>query len=75
MKSFTTSYWSNYDLGGRLAGPFYHHLHIAQMQAMWKLTGHAVFQDYADRWTKFEGKRLNRFRAFCVKAIQKIKEK
>jgi len=74
MPLFTTSYWSKYDLDKRIASPFYHHMHIALMQAMYQLTGHDIFNDYAIRWADDERKRYNRTRAFCAKVWQKIWE-
>ena len=74
LSKFTTSYWSKYDLDYRLASPFYHHLHIAQMRAMYQLTGIKVFEDYADRWERQEHKPWNKCRAFVTKAWQKIAE-
>ncbi len=71
---FTNTYWSMYDLGGHIASPFYHHLHIAQMQAMYMLTGHDVFCQYAKRWEKAEHRSSSKIRAFLKKAWQKIRE-
>ena len=42
LSQFRGSYWSVYDLEGRMASPFYHNLHIAQMQAMYELTGESI---------------------------------
>ncbi len=74
MPRFTKSYWSMYDLEGRIASPFYHHLHVAQMNAMYEITGEEVFNEYAKRWEKQEKNIFCKSFAFCIKAIQKIKE-
>ena len=74
MPLFTTNYWSKYDLAKRIASPFYHHMHIALMQAMYQLTGHQIFNEYGQRWQHYEQRRLNRYRAFCMKVWQKIWE-
>lgn len=74
MSLFTTSYWSKYDLDKRIASPFYHHIHIALVQAMHQLTGHQIFNDYANRWQANENNRLCKWRAFGVKSWQKIWE-
>ena len=74
MPLFTTGYWSKYDLSKRIASPFYHHMHIALMQAMYQLTGHNIFAEYAKCWQRYEQRRLCKSRAFCVKAWQKIRE-
>jgi len=74
LSSFSNSYWSMYDLAGHIASPFYHHLHIAQMQAMFQLTGHNIFREYGTRWQQQENSRLNHVRAFVKKAWQKVCE-
>ena len=75
LPKFATNYWSKYDLDYRLASPFYHHLHIAQMKAMFQLTGIKDFDNYAQCWEKQENKSWNKCRAFMTKAWQKIAEK
>lgn len=74
LPAFSNNYWSMYDLAGHMASPFYHHLHIAQMQAMHQLTGHAIFAEYAQRWQQNEGNRLDYARAFIKKSWQKLRE-
>lgn len=74
LPAFSNRYWSMYDLAGHMASPFYHHLHIAQMQAMHQLTGHAVFTEYAQRWQQNEENRLDYARAFMKKSWQKLHE-
>lgn len=74
LPNFRNAYWSLYDLDGKLASPFYHNLHIAQMEAMFQLTSNVVFDEYAKRWRKQQHTFLNKFFAFIVKAIQKIRE-
>lgn len=74
LPQFACSYWSMYDLAGHIASPFYHHLHIAQMQAMFQLTGHKVFRQYAERWQRNEDSRFSHARAFVKKAWQKVRE-
>lgn len=74
LPSFSTSYWSMYDLAGHMASPFYHHLHIAQMQAMYQLTGHDIFNKYARRWQNNENNKIDYVRAFVKKSWQKLRE-
>ena len=74
LPQFKTWYWSKYDVGGRMASPFYHNLHVAQMQAMYQLTEHEVFRDYANRWEKQQKNQICKAMAFVMKAIQKIRE-
>ena len=74
LPRFSNGYWSIYDLNGNITSPFYHRLHIAQMEAMFILTKNVVFKQYADRWRKQLKNPINKGVAFTVKAIQKIKE-
>lgn len=75
LYKFTTNYWSMYDLDGRIASPFYNNLHIAQMQAMYELTGYEVFRQYASKWRKYQQNNFCYGFAFVVKAFQKIRER
>lgn len=74
LPKFRLSYWSLYSLDGLIASPFYHKLHIAQMQAMYLLTKEQIFNDYAIRWEKQSTNTLYKALAFTKKAIQKILE-
>ena len=75
LPQFKNNYWSVYDLEGRIASPFYHNLHIAQMQAMYELTGNEVFNEYARRWERQQNNPIFKTMAFIKKAAQKIMEK
>ena len=75
LPSFDIGYWSLYDIGGRMASPFYHRLHLAQLQAMYQLTGHDIFAKYANQWSRYNDNRFFKVRAFLVKAWQKVCEK
>lgn len=75
LPRYDTGYWSKYDIRKRIASPFYHNLHIAQLRVMYDLTGDKIFNQYADMFESYSGKSINRSRAFLVKAIQKIFEK
>lgn len=75
MPSFKCRFWSMYSLDGLLASPFYHNLHIAQMQAMYELTGEQLFNDYAKLWMRQQKNPFCKGIAFVVKSIQKLLEK
>ena len=75
LSQFRGSYWSVYDLEGRMASPFYHNLHIAQMQAMYELTGESIFDEYAKCWERQQKNPICEGLAFIKKSIQKILEK
>lgn len=74
LPSFANSYWSIYDLENRIASPFYHNLHIAQMQAMYQLTGDEIFNQYANRWERQQNNIFCKTIAFVKKSVQKLKE-
>lgn len=74
MPKFMCSYWSMYDLEGRIASPFYHNLHIAQMQAMYQLTDMSIFNDYAKQWDRQQKNPFCKSLALIKKSIQKILE-
>lgn len=74
LPQFKTRFWSKYDLSEKLTSPFYHNLHIAQMEAMYKLTNYQIFNDYANMWRKQLNNPFIKSFAFMIKAIQKIKE-
>ncbi len=68
-------YWSKYDFAGRVASPFYHNLHIALMQAMYQLTHHEEFKQYAEKWARCSNNPFKKGIAISYKSIQKIFEK
>lgn len=72
LPEYDNGYWSMYDLGGRIASPFYHNLHIAQMEALAKTFNDPIFKKYEDQFRKYREKGLNQCRAFVKKALQKI---
>lgn len=72
---FSNTYWSLYDLSGKMASPFYHNLHIAQMQAMFQLTNMQIFKDYEIMWRGYQRKIWCKSLAFIYKAWQKIIER
>ena len=74
LPQFCTRHWSKYDLSFRLTSPFYHRLHIAQMQAMFQLTGNDVFEEYATRWNRQLKNPIYKGWAIAVKGWQKIRE-
>jgi len=72
---YNAGYWSYYDLSGHLASPFYHQLHIAQLQAL-----ALAFPEYAGAFQNhrqiFQAQLRNpmgRLRAVAAKAWQKLR--
>jgi D-glucuronyl C5-epimerase C-terminus. len=74
LAQFDNGYWSLYDLDGKITSPFYHNLHIAQMQALYQITGNKIFNEYVERWQKFQNSFWKEKRALIKKAIQKVME-
>jgi glycosyltransferase involved in cell wall biosynthesis len=57
LGEYDTGWWSRYSLwaGGRdLAKPFYHRIHVAQLEALHLLTGAAAFETVATRWREYD---------------------
>ena len=71
---FDAKYWSNYDAGGKICSPFYHNLHIAQLNTMYDLFGDSIYKETANKWEKYKNSFWKRKRAFLKKALQKIFE-
>lgn len=72
---YDRGFWSMYNDGKGLANPFYHKLHIAQLNTMYDLTGIETFRQYRDIFIGYQSKRWNRIRAFLFKVWQKVTEK
>jgi hypothetical protein len=76
LADYDLGFWSLYEQSGTLlpmvASPFYHRLHVVQLQVMHQLTGESVFAVYADRWEKYMRSRANRTRALCYKSVFKL---
>ena len=72
IADFDTGYWSRYDLKERIASPFYHKLHIAQLRVMYDLTGDVTFEKYSAKWQGYLRNPLYKGAAFLKKAFQKV---
>jgi hypothetical protein len=71
---YDCKYWSRYNDAHAITSMFYHKLHIAQLNVMYNLTSIATFKEYADRWERYRCNPFNKYRAFLVKVLQKLKE-
>ena len=74
LAHFDCGYWSMYDEGGKIASPFYHNLHIAQMKALYMVTKKKIFNEYAEKFERYQKKFLNKSRAFIRKSMQKLRD-
>ena len=57
LADYDTGWWSRYSLwaGGRdLAKPFYHRIHVVQLEALGLLTGVPGFAAVASRWREYD---------------------
>ena len=75
INKFDVKYWSKYDDDYKLASPFYHHLHVELLNALYDITGEIVFKNYANIFDNYSKKRIYRVKAFLKKSFQKIREK
>lgn len=73
---FDIGYWSLYDLSDTalymIASPFYHKLHLIQLEVLYKLTGNSVFDSYREEWKNYASNPINRIRAMGYKALFKL---
>lgn len=74
LPDFDVKYWSKYDAGSRICSPFYHKLHIAQLNTMYDLFGDSVYKEFAEKWERYQNSFWKRKKAFLKKAMQKIFE-
>lgn len=74
LPKFSNGYWSLYDIRGKFASPFYHRLHIAQLEAMYAITSDKIFLDYSRKWDGYLHNPFYKSFAFVRKVWQKIIE-
>ena len=71
LPTYDLRFWSLYELTPQhiqsIASPFYHELHIVQLDIMYRLTGEPLFDEYAKRWSAYA---QNAFYRFCAKAYK-----
>lgn len=76
LPDYDTGYWSLYEQSGTrlkmMASPFYHHLHIVQLQILFRLTGRESFRQYAARWDNYRHSRPKRAGALLYKSVFKL---
>lgn len=73
---YDLGFWSLYEQSAMrlrmLASPFYHRLHIVQLQIMYRLTGEMKFAEYADKWENYSRSAMKRLRALFYKSAFKL---
>ena len=61
LGEYDAGYWSYYDVEKRLASPFYHDLHIHQLEALAVVEGDPTLTQVLGRWEAYKDSKLNRF--------------
>lgn len=73
---YDCGFWSLYEQSGTrlkmMASPFYHKLHITQLQVLHSLTGEDTFRMFSERWTRFRRNPVNRKVALAYKTLFKL---
>ena len=73
---FDAGFWSLYEHSGTrmkmLASPFYHRLHIVQLNVMYELTEEPLFKEFAERWDGYRRNSLKRTFALIYKTLFKL---
>jgi heparosan-N-sulfate-glucuronate 5-epimerase len=76
LGAFDCGFWSLYELSGTrlpmLASPFYHRLHISQLEVTARLTGDSFLARTAERWRGYERDPWCSRRALAQKALFKL---
>jgi hypothetical protein len=76
LARYDLGFWSLYEQSGTflpmLASPFYHHLHVVQLEIMAHLTEGETFQAYARRWQTYRKNAFYRALALGFKALFKF---
>lgn len=72
VSEMDNGFWSMYRHDKTIASPFYHHLHIAQLQILYEYTSNVIFKKYHDLFVEYEKNPKNKRKAFRKKAFQKI---
>jgi len=76
LARYDVGFWSLYELSGTrlhmVASPFYHALHVVQLEIMTRLTGEAIFREYSQKWERYQHDRWRRAYALSYKAVFKL---
>lgn len=77
LPKYDIGFWSLYELTPQriksIASPFYHRLHLVQLEVMYRLTGREVFADYGRRWKDYAERASLRLAAKAYKAAFKLR--
>jgi len=74
LPRYDAGYWSYYDTSNNLSSPFYHKMHIAQLQAL-EMTFpgvEAIARLYREKFERQWSRSINKLRAVIKKGLQKL---
>ncbi len=75
LPDFDAGYWSFYSSGTRrLASPFYHRLHLSQLEALERICADPLLGKVRERWASQERNRFLKAWAVAGKGLQKLRE-
>jgi heparosan-N-sulfate-glucuronate 5-epimerase len=75
LPEFDAGYWSYYSCATkRVASPFYHQLHLSQLEALKQIRVESKLRSTLDCWTGYAQSKPKKLRALLVKGLQKIRE-
>ncbi|RGU93395.1 thioredoxin [Clostridium sp. AF15-17LB] len=72
LKRYDRGYWSNYNQEKTICSPFYHKLHISQLEALTQISRRPEFEAYKVKWERQYNNKFWYAVAFIRKAVQKL---
>ncbi len=76
LENYDLRYWSKYELSNKsipmIASPFYHKLHIIQLDIMYRLTKKNIFYNYQKKWITQQKNSIYKFMSIVHKSIFKV---
>lgn len=76
LRVFDLGFWSRADVMPRKmrmpSSPYYHHVHISQLKALYHLTRLPAFSEYARKWQNYDSSVYCRAKALLYKLIFKL---
>ena len=73
LPEYDAGYWSVYSIGiKRIASPFYHNLHVAQLMALEKISDDDSFKIMCKKWQRYNRNILYKAVAIIIKIYQKL---
>lgn len=70
---YDSGFWSFYDEKKTLSSPFYHALHLNQLEALYSITGDKIIEHYIKKWKRYKKSLIKSNYALILKAYQKIR--